>query len=112
MICKQFDVVVVPFPFVDSAKQKRRPALVLSENGAFNDRIGHSVMAVITSDKNAPWPLDVPLINLDQAGLSAASVVRMKLFTLDHRFVMNVIGSLSPADQKAVQQSLRTLTNR
>ena len=111
MTYKQFDVVVVPFPFTDSAKQKRRPALVLSENGAFNDQIGHSVMAMITSEKNAPWPLDVQLANLDQAGLPAASVVRLKLFTLDHRFVIDTIGSLSPADQKAVQQSLRTLIN-
>ena len=75
---KQFDVVIVPFPFTDSVKQKHRPALVLSENGKFNDQIGHSVMAVITSEKNAPWPLDVSLANLDSAGLPAASVVRIK----------------------------------
>ena len=109
MTYKQFDVVVVPFPFTDSAKQKRRPAVVLSENGAFNGQIGHSVMAMITSEKNVPWPLDVPLTNLGQAGLTAASVVRMKLFTLDHRFVMGTVGSLSIVDQEAVRHSLRKL---
>ena len=34
-ICERFDVVVVPFPFVDSPTTKPRPALVLSTR-AFN----------------------------------------------------------------------------
>jgi len=40
---KRFDVLVVPFPFTDSATVKRRPALVLSVE-AFNDRAGHLVL--------------------------------------------------------------------
>lgn len=108
-IYEAFDVVSVPFPFTGSGQQKRRPALVLSGADAFNDRIGHSVMAMITSAKNAPWPLDVNLANLEQAGLAAPSVVRMKLFTLDHRFVVAKIGSLSVGDQKAVRQVLGKL---
>ena len=106
---KPFDVVVVPFPFTDSARQKRRPALVLSANEAFNGFIGHSVMAMITSEKNAPWPLDVRIADLAPAGLPAASVVRMKLFTLDHRFVIDRVGALSTLDREATQQALRLL---
>ena len=30
MICKQYDVVVVPFPFTARRASKRRPALALS----------------------------------------------------------------------------------
>jgi len=106
---KPFDVVVVPFPFTDSARQKRRPALVLSDGEAFGDRIGHSVMAMITSEGNAPWPQDVKIVDLRQAGLLAPSVVRMKLFTLDHRFVLDKAGHLSKADREGVSQSLRAL---
>src|SRR3990167_6817220 len=95
-----FDVVTVPFPFTDAATQKRRPAIVLSSKAFFNDQSGHSVMAMITSAKNAPWPLDVPLEDLASSGLSAPSVVRMKLFTLDHRFVIRKIGALSTKDQR------------
>ena len=32
MICDVGDVVVVPFPFVDVAAEKRRPSLILSHN--------------------------------------------------------------------------------
>ena len=106
---KTYDVVTVPFPFTDSAMQKRRPALVLSDHAAFNAKIGHSVMAMITSEKNAPWPLDVRIADLSQAGLPAPSVVRMKLFTLDHRFVVAKVGVLSKADRLLVSDTLDTL---
>lgn len=109
MTYKKYDVVTVPFPFTDSAMQKRRPALVLSDHATFNAKIGHSVMAMITSEKNAPWPLDVRIADLSQAGLPAPSVVRMKLFTLDHRFVVAKVGVLSNADRLLVNDTLDTL---
>ena len=106
---ERFDVVIVPFPFTDGAQIKRRPALVLSSHSAFGKKAGHSVMAMITSAKNPPWPLDVPLSDLTRAGLPAPSVVRMKLFTLDHRFVLDKCGTLSDRDRKSVTRTLTTL---
>lgn len=111
MIYEPFDVVVVPFPFTDSAQTKRRPALVLSQHTNFGNEIGHSVLAMITSRKNAPWPLDCEIINKKQSGLTAPSVVRMKLFTLDNRFIIKKIGRLSDSDQKKIKQSLSQLFN-
>lgn len=106
MIYEQFDVVVVPFPFTDSAQTKRRPALVLSQNSNFGNKIGHSVLAMITSKKNASWPLDCEIMSKKQSGLTAPSVVRMKLFTLDNRFIIRKIGHLSGRDEKKVKRSL------
>lgn len=105
----RFDVVVVPFPFTDKAAVKRRPALVISNASAFNRRAGHSVMAMITSAGNASWPLDAPLTNLASAGLPSPSVVRMKLFTLDHRFVIRKSGRLAARDVTLVEAALATL---
>ena len=101
-----FDVVVVPFPFTDSAQTKRRPALVLSQNTNFGDKIGHSVLAMITSRKNDPWPLDCGIMSKKRSGLTAPSVVRMKLFALDNRFIIKKIGHLSESNQEQVKQSL------
>jgi len=106
MIYEPFDVVVVPFPFTDSAQTKRRPALVLSQTSNFGNKIVHSVLAMITSKNNAPWPLDCEIMNKKKSGLTAPSVVRMKLFTLDNRFIIRKIGQLSDKDQKMVKQSL------
>ena len=109
MIYEPFDVVVVPFPFTDSAQTKRRPALVLSQHTNFRNEIDYSVLAMITSKKNAPWPLDCEIKIKKQSGLTAPSVVRMKLFTLDNRFIIRKIGHLSDSDQKKVKQSLSQL---
>ncbi|MEK7474801.1 MAG: type II toxin-antitoxin system PemK/MazF family toxin [Candidatus Coatesbacteria bacterium] len=107
--CKPFDVVVVPFPFTDSPASKRRPALVLSRQDEFNAPAGHSVMAMITSAKNAAWPLDARIRDQGGAGLPAPSVVRMKLFTLDNRLVIRKIGVLAETDRQAVSGALRQL---
>ena len=98
---ERFDVVRVPFPFSDRQAQKHRPALVLSDKAEFNRPAGHSVMAMITSAVHSPWPLDVA-INAAEAGLSASSKVRMKLFTLDNRLILHKAGTLSRTDQHAV----------
>ena len=47
MTCDAWSVVVVPFPFSDSAEAKSRPAVVLSTR-SFN-RGGLSIMAMVTS---------------------------------------------------------------
>lgn len=104
-----FDVVVVPFPFTDSAKTKRRPALVLSEKKNFGSIIEHTVLAMITSQKNDPWPLDIAIEGKKQSGLTAPSIVRMKLFTLDNRFIIRKIGKLTKNDKTKVMQNLKTI---
>ena len=104
-----FDVVVVPFPFTDSSRTRRRPALVLSRESEYGSVIEHSILAMVTSQKNDPWPFDVKIQHKKQSGLTAPSVVRMKLFTLDNRFILRKIGHLSKSDRQNVKQSLSTI---
>ncbi len=106
---EQFDVVRVPFPFTDRQAEKNRPALVISDGAAFNRPARHSVMAMITSAGHAPWPLDVAISNLENAGLPAPSIVRLKLFTLDHRLVRGTLGRLVAKDQAKMKKVLRRL---
>lgn len=109
MSFERFTVVRVPFPFTDRNATKNRPALVLSAADCFNIPIGHSVMAMITSTNNAPWPLDCAIDDLETAGLPAPSVVRFKLFTLDHRLVRGALGVLAPGDTHTVADRLQQL---
>lgn len=109
MSFERFTVVRVPFPFTDRNATKNRPALVLSDAPAFNTPAGHSVMAMITSQGNAPWPLDCPIADLGAAGLPAPSLVRFKLFTLDDRLVRGELGRLSAADAASVRCGLTRL---
>jgi mRNA interferase MazF len=109
---RRFEVLRVPFPFTDRAAQKNRPALVLSSARHFNTAAAHSVMAMITSATHARWPLDVEIRDLACAGLPAPSLVRFKLFTLDHRLVRGALGRLADDDAERVQAALDRLLAR
>ncbi len=98
MICDPWDVVVVPFPFTEAAGAKRRPAAVLSEVD-FN-RHGHTVLAMITTGSQRPWPGDVEIHDLGAAGLNNPCIVRLKIFTLDNRLLVRRIGRLAERDRE------------
>jgi mRNA interferase MazF len=106
---KQFDVVVVPFPFTDKSTTKKRPAVVISDANTFNLSLQKSVMAMITTTGHSSWNLDIPITDLSSAGLKASSLIRMKLFTLDNILVIKKIGTLTLTDQLAVRQALKQL---
>jgi mRNA interferase MazF len=105
----QWSVVVVPFPFTDRDPQRRRPAVVLSRREEFGARVGHSVLAMVTSADHRPWALDVAVSDLQAAGLPAPSVVRMKLFTLDDRLIQRQVGALSAEDRAVAGEALKEL---
>ena len=109
MTFDRFDVVRVPFPFTDRSAEKVRPALVLSSAKAFGEPAGHSVLAMITSARHSAWPLDIQIQDLPKAGLPVASVVRMKLFTLDHQRIRGRLGRLAQADADTVLDALGRL---
>ena len=104
----RFDVVVVPFPFVAAPVVKRRPALCLV-SAAFVMAHEQAVLAMITSAKHSQWPSDLPLDELQPAGLTTSSVVRWKLFTLPAALVERRLGRLGPADMSAVKKAVQRL---
>jgi mRNA interferase MazF len=68
MICSQWDVVIVPFPFIDEPGTKKRPALVLT-NMVFNGN-GHTVLAMITTKGHLSWPGDSEIKEYSAIGLN------------------------------------------
>src|SRR5262249_19250810 len=104
-----FEVVVVPFPFSDIARTKRRPALVVSDHNRFNAPARHTVLAMITTAKAAIWTLDVLIEHPERGGLPGIPSVRMKLFTLDNRLIVKSLGHLSESDRRKVGEHLNVL---
>ncbi len=107
-VCEAGDVAIVPFPFTDTAAAKPRPALALSIREA-NEANGATLFAMITTAQRSRWPSDIPLADGAGAGLSDASLVRLKLFTLDNRLVSRTIGKLSHRDRAAVRKMLKSV---
>lgn len=105
MICKRWDVIVVPFPFTDKLASKRRPVCVLSRK-EFN-RSGHTILAMITTKTHEPRPGDTEIEQYEAAGLRFPCIVRFKIFTLDNRLILRQIGRLAEDDSKKVEEYVR-----
>jgi mRNA interferase MazF len=105
MICNAFDIVVVPFPFIDKPASKKRPALVLS-NIDFNTT-GHCILCMITTKQKPIWPGDTQITDIATCGLRSPCLVRLKLFTLDNRLILKKIGKLGKADSFQITKHLR-----
>ena len=106
MICEPFDVVVVPFPFSDLPKSKKRKALVIS-NRNFNKSNSNSILLMITSATQSKWLYDVPVTSLAETGLHKECVVRMKSFTLDNGLILERAGKLSAKDSAQVLEAFK-----
>jgi mRNA interferase MazF len=87
------DVVIVPFPYVDRLAEKRRPALVVSAPALAP--FGLLWVVMITSAANEAWACDVPIADLERAGLPAPSVVRAaKIACIEPARVVRRAGAL------------------
>ena len=86
------DVVIIPFPYSDLSKSKRRPALVLAEAGR-----GDLLLCQITSKQYG----DLHALSLNETdflygGLKRESFIRgAKLFTANEALVLGVAGHLT-----------------
>lgn len=106
-----YEIVKVPFPFVETKNVKLRPAVVLSSANSHNERLGLSIMAMVTSIKlkSELWPSDIIIQDLEVAGLPVPSLIRFKIFTLDHRLIIDKLGSLSKRDSSLVKDKLKEI---
>nr|WP_249263552.1 type II toxin-antitoxin system PemK/MazF family toxin [Microcystis aeruginosa] len=66
-------------------------------------------MLPITTATHSSWLLDVRITNLQAAGLKTPSIVRMKLFTLEHSLIVKRIGKLTVNDRSIVEKALKQL---
>lgn len=100
------EILLLKFPFTDEADAKRRPALLLIDVG--DDDI---VVARITT-QNSRASFDVEIKKWREAGLKAASVIRLhKLATLEKKMIERKLGKLAPDDWQQVQKKLQELWN-
>ncbi len=106
IFARQYDIVVVPFPYADQLAEKRRPALVVSSDG-FNHTSGLVWVVMITSATDAPWDGDVPIAASQETGLPAPSLIRTaKIATIDAARIIRVAGHIGAPSAAAVRKNL------
>ena len=104
--CRVWDLVKVPFPCTNRPVQQRRPALVVAvPNAPGAPKLLWVLM--VTSAVNRGWPGDVVVSELDEAGLPAASVLRVAKIATIEASDAERIGCLPAADRRRVAAALR-----
>jgi len=105
--CKKWDIILVPFPFTDLSRIKKRPALVVSPNeyNTSND----IVIAFITSNLKLPPRLfDYKIVEWKKAKLPKPSIVRMKFATISKSIVVKKLGRLTSKDRNGITKILNS----
>ena len=101
-----WDIVRVPFPYVERPVRQHRPALIVAANGDEQDR-GLLWLAMITSAANRGWRGDVAISDLREAGLPVPSVVRPAKLATFEECDADRLGRLPASDRSAVAHYLR-----
>lgn len=99
------DIVVIPFPFSDLSKTKRRPALVLAIT-EHNDLILCQITSQYNFDNFSIQLEDEKIIG---GKLAKKSYIRPnKLFTADHDLILYKVGSIGKSiHEKVVNQLIQ-----
>ena len=98
MTCSRNDVVLLPIPFTDLTSRKVRPAVVVGRNGT--DLFLVPISSVLSNT-------DIPLVDWSAAGLNVPSGIKAQLATIEEKLVLKIVGSITPVDQKPLNEKLR-----
>jgi mRNA interferase MazF len=100
------DVVLIPFPYADFSKFKKRPAVVVG-NAEFNNLILCQITSKAETSKRAVILTDSGFI---KGSLQRTSFVRPdKLFTVEPSVIVNTIGRLQNDKTASIRTAIRQL---
>jgi len=105
MSYRQWDLILVPFPFTDLSTIKRRPALIISPEDY--NQSGDLIIAFVTSQINVKAkPGDYKILEWQKSGLPKPSMIRMKFATIHLSIVVKSFGQLSENDSTNFKDEL------
>ncbi len=107
IICKKWDIVLVPFPFTDLSAFKKRPALIIfqDEYNSGSDVIITFITSNITVKSK---PGDYHIREWEKTNLPKPSLIRMKFATIDKSIIVRKLGRLSQKDIDSFKQVIST----
>lgn len=103
--CKQWDIILVAFPFTDLSSIKKRPALILSPD-RFNSEPDVVILFITSNFSSFGRPGDYLIQNWKKSRLPKPSMTRMKFATIERSIIIKKIGRLTPMDQAEVANEL------
>lgn len=110
---KKGDVVLVPFPFSDSATEKKRPAVII-QCDALNNRLDTVTIAQVTSNisrakrERSQVFVDIATTSGRETGMLMDSAVKCEtIATIAKSRIIKTIGRLDGGLKKELDKSLR-----
>lgn len=97
------EVVVLPFPFSDLSRSKRRPALVLA------DIPGNDIMLCQITSQQTADPFAVQLSNGDftSGSLNRSSFIRpTRIFTAEQSIILYKVGKIRAGKLREVREAI------
>ena len=108
--CSQRDIVLVPFPYSDLSGSKRRPVLVVSNNG-YNSSSQDVLVCVITSNlRGDEYSVAMRNEDLEVGALPEDSLVKShKLFTIHQDKVLRKFSVVTDEFFEKVRERIKHL---
>jgi len=105
---RRWDLVSVPFPYIEGHDSKRRPALVVSTD-AFHAAHKACFAAMVTTAREMRdlRPDDIAISDWAKAGLPAPCVIRLPRLATFEAATVRRIGALAPKERNAVAALLK-----
>ena len=95
--------ILVRFPFSDLTSSKVRPAIVVSAAHPSQDLL----IIPLTSRTDRLQPGEFAMQHWQAAGLNVPSAVKRGVFTIQRSLVIRTVGSISGADERELERSMR-----
>ena len=107
---KQGDIVLLPIPFTDLTSQKKRPAVIIS-NDSYSETHEDIVVVALTSNVE---PRDFTIMltanDLEEGALKVTSMIRAdKIYTLNKSIVLKTFGKVKPDILSKIKDSFLKL---
>lgn len=84
---RKWDIILVPFPFIDLTTTKKRPALIISPD-EYNENLD-VVITFITSKLDLEYRIgDYKIREWEKSNLPKPSMLRMKFATIDKSVII------------------------
>ena len=107
---KQREIVLVPFPYSDLTATKRRPVLIVSNDG-YNRKFHDVVVCVITSNQfQDTYSVELKNEDLEIGVLPESSVVKThKLFTIHQNKIIKKFSLVKSDYFKQITEKIKSL---
>ncbi len=106
MTCKQWDVILLPFPYTDLSSAKKRPAVIISPL-QYNKGLDTVFMYLTSKISKRDEKGSHELLKWKEAGLPLPSMTKMKFMALDKNLIVKKIGEIQDADKTIIKQKLK-----